>query len=86
MKTIVTAAIASLITILPATAAPKAQPAPAPTATPAPEPTASLNLDRPATERRYCYDTEITGSRLTKRVCHTRADWKDLGVMVPEGL
>lgn len=78
MKTIVTAAVASLIAILPAAAAPKAPPAPAPSASP--------DLDRPAAATRYCYDTEITGSRLAKRVCHTRADWKDRGVTVPEGL
>ncbi|MCC2976953.1 hypothetical protein LK533_09745 [Sphingomonas sp. PL-96] len=28
---------------------------------------------------RYCVKTEITGSRLPRRECHTRQQWLDLG-------
>ncbi|MBW6528655.1 hypothetical protein KZ813_17575 [Sphingomonas sp. RHCKR7] len=35
---------------------------------------------------RYCYSTEATGSHIIQRVCHTRAEWKELGVKVPERL
>lgn len=79
MKTIAAAVIASLFAVAPATAAPKAAP------TTEPSPTASATPIRNANTR-YCYKTEITGSRLLTRVCKTRADWKSEGVIVPDGL
>ncbi|KTT75726.1 hypothetical protein [Sphingomonas endophytica] len=83
MKTIITAALTSLIAVLPATADPK------PTATPdaavAAASTAAVAAVRsPAT--RYCYKTEMTGSHIVTTVCKTRSDWKDIGVIVPKGL
>lgn len=81
MKTIATAVIASLFAIAPAHAAPKS----APNAEPSPAAT-----DMPAPihngKTRYCYNTEITGSRLLSRVCKTRDAWKNMGVIVPENL
>ena len=77
MKTIAIATVASIIAILPAAATPKAAPTPAP---------ATATTDVPAAATRYCYNTEMTGSRITKRMCKTRADWQKLGVKVPEAL
>ena len=83
MKTIATAVIASLFAIAPAHAAPKT----APNAEPSPTPV-STNMPAPArnANTRYCYDTEITGSRLLTRVCKTRDAWKHMGVIVPQNL
>lgn len=33
-----------------------------------------------ADSRKYCMDTMITGSRIPKRECRTRAGWLDQGV------
>ena len=33
-----------------------------------------------ADTRKYCIDTEATGSRILKRDCRTRSEWLDLGV------
>jgi hypothetical protein len=81
MKTIAAAVIASLFAIAPATAAPKA----APTAEPSPAASVAPASLRNANTR-YCYKTEITGSRLITKVCKTRADWKDQGIIVPADL
>lgn len=32
---------------------------------------------------RYCYLTEQTGTRITKKVCQTREEWRSEGVIVP---
>ncbi|MEH3103583.1 MAG: hypothetical protein PGN12_06720 [Sphingomonas phyllosphaerae] len=81
MKTIATAVIASLFAVAPAHAAPK----PVPTTEPA---TAANDQSVPVrnASTRYCYKTEQTGSRLTSRVCKTRDEWKQVGVIVPEKL
>ncbi|WP_028965114.1 hypothetical protein [Sphingomonas phyllosphaerae] len=83
MKTIATAVIASLFAIAPAHAAPKtapnAEPSPAAASTDMPSPAHNANT-------RYCYNTEITGSRLLSRVCKTRDAWKHMGVIVPQNL
>lgn len=79
MQTFIIAAVASLTAITPAAAAPKGDPAPV--AAPAPTPVAT-----PSATTRYCYKTEITGSRLVTRVCKTREDWKAQGVIVPARL
>ncbi|MEH3098651.1 hypothetical protein [Sphingomonas adhaesiva] len=34
----------------------------------------------------YCYELESTGTRITKRSCRTRSDWKAVGVTVPANL
>ncbi len=81
MKTIAAAVIASLFAVVPATAAPKT----APTAEPSPAASTASAPFRNASTR-YCYKTEITGSRLITKVCKTRADWKDQGVIVPADL
>lgn len=83
MKTIITAALTSLIAVLPATAEPK--PVATPTATVAATSTAAVAAVR-SPNTRYCYNTEMTGSRIISRVCKTRADWQELGVIVPRGL
>jgi hypothetical protein len=36
----------------------------------------------PSTEVKYCVLDEITGSRLQKKVCKTKKEWKDLGVNI----
>lgn len=81
MKTIATAVIASLFAIAPAYAAPKAAPSaePAAPATEQSVPTRNANT-------RYCYKTEVTGSRLLSRVCKTHDAWKQIGVIVPANL
>lgn len=33
-----------------------------------------------AESRKYCIDTELTGSRIPKRQCQTRAEWLATGV------
>jgi invasion protein IalB len=34
----------------------------------------------PSATTKYCMVDEITGSRLQKKVCKTKKEWKDLGV------
>ncbi len=81
MKTIATAVVATLFAVAPAYAAPKA--APSAEASPV-----ASDLPAPArtAKTRYCYKTEQTGSRILSRVCKTRDDWKQVGVIVPENL
>ncbi|MEH3122042.1 MAG: hypothetical protein PGN16_08695 [Sphingomonas phyllosphaerae] len=83
MKTIATAVIASLFAVAPAYAAPKSAPTaePSPTATAPAMPSPARNANT-----RYCYNTELTGSRILSRVCKTRDAWKHMGVIVPENL
>ncbi|GAA4219549.1 hypothetical protein GCM10022253_21800 [Sphingomonas endophytica] len=81
MKTIATAVIASLFAVAPAHAAPKATP----TAEPSPA-VGALSVPVRNAKTRYCYKTEMTGSRIVSRVCKTRDAWKDIGVIVPESL
>lgn len=78
--TILTAAIASLIAAVPAVAEPRTAPSPAPAAQ------EEAGVAPGASKQRYCYRTEMTGSRLTKKVCRTRAEWKVEGVIVPANL
>lgn len=82
MKAIViTAALSSLVAIMPAGAEP--------TATKAPAESIEKSMDAPgkrSARTLYCYDMESTGSRITKRSCRTRADWKSVGVNVPANL
>ncbi|KQN94244.1 hypothetical protein ASE95_05205 [Sphingomonas sp. Leaf231] len=80
MKTIAAAIVASLFAVAPATAAPKTAPSPAST-------DRAVQLQAPTNAAtRYCYKTEMTGSRILSKVCKTRADWKNVGVIVPAGL
>lgn len=76
----VVAASTSLFLVAAADAAPKTV---APAAAEAVSKTVTPSRN-PAT--RYCYNTEATGTRIIQRVCHTRADWKELGVIVPDRL
>lgn len=69
-------AAASMIAILPAHAEPTAAPAPA----------ATEAADKLPAAKRYCYKTEATGTRISKRVCRTRDEWKAEGVTVPANL
>ena len=36
----------------------------------------------PSAQTKYCVLDQITGSRLQKKVCKTKQEWKDLGVDV----
>lgn len=67
MRKFIIAAAASLIV---ATAAPAMA---RDTATPAPAP--SSDASAPKAEKRYCVDSAGIGSRLSKKVCKTRAQW-----------
>ncbi len=82
MKAIViTAALSSLVAIMPAHAEPTV-------AKPAAEATGKTE-QAPAARKPntlYCYDMESTGSRITTRSCRTRSDWKAVGVTVPARL
>lgn len=35
----------------------------------------------PATK--YCFMSEVTGSRITKKECRTKMEWQSLGVEIP---
>jgi invasion protein IalB len=35
---------------------------------------------QPSAQTKYCMIDEVTGSRLQKKVCKTKKEWKDLGV------
>ena len=35
---------------------------------------------QPSAQTKYCMVDQITGSRLQKKVCKTKQEWKDLGV------
>jgi len=43
-------------------------------------PLAAADSDQqpPKKERRICRESEPTGSRLTKRVCHTKSEWAEI--------
>lgn len=43
---------------------------------------ASAAVPAVADARRYCVLQDTTGSRLTRKVCKTRAQWADIGVDV----
>lgn len=79
--TIITAALSSLIAIAPAVAEPTVA-----------KPAADAQVERTEAMPKhnaktlYCYDLESTGTRITKRSCRTRADWKSVGVNVPANL
>lgn len=66
MRKIITAVAASLIV---ATAAPAMARDTAPTPAPSSEASAAK------AEKRYCVDSAGIGSRLSKKVCKTRAQW-----------
>ncbi|MEP9360182.1 hypothetical protein [Sphingomonas sp. KR3-1] len=38
----------------------------------------SATADAKNDKRRYCVEGTVTGSRIPKRECHTRAEWVDL--------
>ncbi|MGE5723171.1 MAG: hypothetical protein ACM3YM_12005 [Sphingomonadales bacterium] len=38
---------------------------------------------KPAKETLYCFNSEVTGSRIMVRECKTRKQWESLGVEVP---
>lgn len=83
MKAIViTAALSSLIAIAPAGAEPTVA---KPAAEAQVEKTDAMPAKRSA-KTLYCYELESTGSRITKRSCRTRTDWKAVGVNVPANL
>lgn len=73
-----TAILAALIASLAGTAASAEPKAPPP---PAIELAAPANAHTP--DQRYCVQSEITGSRILRRECHTVAQWKllDLDVL-----
>ena len=83
MNVTIVAAFTSLILVAPAQAEPTS-PAAAATTTSATQGEGGVKARNPNT--RYCYNTEATGSHIIQRVCHTRAEWKELGVKVPEKL
>ena len=37
-------------------------------------------------EKRYCFVSEVTGSRIPVKVCKTRKEWEAEGVDIPAGL
>jgi hypothetical protein len=39
---------------------------------------ADADQNPPKKERRICRESEPTGSRLTTRVCHTKAEWAEI--------
>ena len=36
----------------------------------------------PGPKTRYCFNSEVTGSRLPEKICKTKAEWKAEGVEV----
>jgi hypothetical protein len=86
MNITIVAAFASLILVAPAQAEPTS-PAPAANATDAVVATPTQDTAPVHNAKtRYCYKTEATGTRIINRTCHTRAEWKELGVTVPATL
>ncbi|MBB3474386.1 hypothetical protein [Sphingomonas sp. BK345] len=87
MNATIVAALTSLILVAPAQAEPTS---PAAAATTTSATTAATRAEGGVKARnpntRYCYNTEATGSHIIQRACHTRAEWKELGVKVPEKL
>jgi hypothetical protein len=83
MNATIITAFASLVLIAPAQAEPTTTAAAATTAA-ASQPDTAAPVRSAKT--RYCYNTESTGSHIIRRECHTRAEWKEMGVKVPERL
>lgn len=73
-STIILAALAASLTGAAAHAEPKSPPPPA---TEISAPTQAVSP-----EQRYCIDSQMTGSRIRHRECHTVAQWKALDVDV----
>lgn len=65
--TLTTAALFAATIAMPAHAAPKRPDSPTAASSPAADPKADA--------KRYCVESEATGSRLVKKICKTRADW-----------
>lgn len=84
MNATIVAALVSLVLVAPAQAEPTAPSATTAASAAATSAESGVKARNPNT--RYCYNTEATGSHIIQRVCHTRAEWKDLGVKVPEKL
>lgn len=61
--------IAISVALTPAIAEPRATPEPSPTAVPA-----------KAEAKRYCIVDTLIGSRVPKRICHSRSEWLERGV------
>jgi hypothetical protein len=72
--TIILSALIASLTGAAANAEPKAPPPPATELT---APAAAMNPDQ-----RYCLASEITGSRIKRRECHTATQWKALDIDV----
>jgi len=74
--------LAAALAASPAMAAgPQPDPAQPSFADPAPAPTPPA-AGPAANTHRYCASTEITGSRIPRRFCRTRAEWAEMGVDV----
>ncbi|MBB3694378.1 hypothetical protein [Sphingomonas sp. BK580] len=86
MNVTIVAALTSLVLVAPAQAEPTSPPAAATIAADSSAATQAEGVKARNPNTRYCYNTEATGSHIIQRVCHTRAEWKDLGVKVPEKL
>ncbi len=84
MNATIVAALVSLVLVAPAQAEPTAPSATTAASAAATSAESGVKTRNPNT--RYCYNTEATGSHIIQRVCHTRAEWRDLGVKVPEKL
>jgi hypothetical protein len=60
----------------PAMAEPRTVPAPTSSSTESPDTARVAKSDKaPTKATRYCAETEITGSRLTRKYCGTREEW-----------
>ena len=86
MNATIVAALTSLVLVAPAQAEPTSPAAATTTSAAAASTQAEGGVKARNPNTRYCYNTEATGSHIIQRVCHTRAEWKDLGVKVPEKL
>lgn len=81
---LIAAAVAfTTLAAAPALAADRPAPAPTPAATSEVSPQAMVT---PLPNKRYCYFAESTGTRIATKVCKTRADWKEQGIIVPANL
>lgn len=70
-----------MITLMLALAAAAADPASKPEPVQAPAPATATAGTRPAAElTRYCIKDQITGSRIRRKVCQTREEWRRAGV------
>lgn len=82
MKLTAIAFAAAFLVSAPALAADRPAPAPTPAASDA----GAQPLVSPLPNKRYCYLSESTGSHITSKICKTRADWKEQGIIVPAHL